>query len=684
MTWGHHTVTRHRAGKAVSLLAFIAAAGLLTSLPANAIAGGSPAADGTYGFVAKIDVGAGVRSCSGVLVDPNWVLTVKSCFPENAQGGKPAQPTKVTVGRTSLSGTAGKVVDAVNLIPRADRNLALVRLATPVEGVTPATVARTAPAAGESVRLAGYGRTATEWTPDRLQTGAAKVESAAASTLSVLGEGSVSVCRGDSGGPAFREVGGRFEVLGLHAASWQGGCVGETETRRTVTESRLDNLDGWLESQLIGLTATPLAQHGNKLSWLNPPSLQATGYRVYGARTADVPLVPANLLGTVGNGQFAHTALPAKQVWHYRVVPVTATGDGPASAIASATVKTHTISDFNGDGRDDISAVYNYDPQDLGTFTFDGSAQGPTAPVSKAQTGPNNWEMSSAKYLNGDFNGDGFADWGAFYNYGGANIKFFVRWGSPTGLKDAGELWDSAGHWDWNRAQFVAGDFNGDGRTDITAAYGYPNGQTKFWLFRGNPTGIDAPVVTWDSGENNWERTSSTFIAGDFNGDGRDDMAGLYDYGNYDVALFVADGTVEGHTKPAQQWRTGQGQWDPARSRLVAGDFDGDGRTDVAGLYGYADNRIALFVAKGTAGGVQHFAKRWESNPGDWYLGSSTFVAGDFNGDGRSDIGGFYNYGNGHLKLFNFRGQPDGSTDKGTEAWDSAGGWAWERALFIQ
>ncbi|WHT21673.1 FG-GAP-like repeat-containing protein [Crossiella sp. CA-258035] len=677
-------MTRHRAGKAVGLLAFTTAAALLTSLPAHGLAGGTAAAEGSYGFVAKIDVGPGTRSCSGVLIDPNWVLTVKSCFPENAQGGKPAQPTKVTVGRAVLSGSTGQVVDAVNLVHRADRNLSLVRLATPVAGVVPATVAKTAPAAGDTVRLAGYGRTATEWTPDRLHTGPAKVESAAATTLSVLGEGSVSVCRGDSGGPAFRETGSRAEVIGLHAASWQGGCMGETETRRTVTESRVDNLDGWLEAQLIGLTATPLAQHGNQLSWLNPPSLNATAYRVYGAQTADVPLVPANLLGTVSDGRYAHTALPAKQTWHYRVVPVTAAGDGPVSSVASATVKTHTISDFNGDGRDDISAIYDYSNGDAGTFSFDGTVAGPTEPVSKHRTGPNNWTVSSAKYLNGDFNGDGFADWGAFYNYGGGNIKFWVRWGSPTGLKDGAALWDSAGQWDWNRAQFVAGDFNGDGRTDVTAAYGYENGRTAFWLFRGNPTGVDAPVQTWNSGDGNWERTSSTFVAGDFNGDGRDDMAALYNYGGYDVALFIANGTVDGHTAPVQQWRTGPNQWDPGRSRLLAGDFDGDGRTDIAGLYGYPDDRLALYVAKSTANGLGRFAMTWETRPGDWHLPSSVWVAGDFNGDGRSDLGGFYHYGGGNIKLFNFRGQPGGGTDRGADGWDSRGGWYWERAHFIQ
>ncbi|MDQ3680176.1 MAG: esterase, partial [Actinomycetota bacterium] len=47
---------------------------------------------------------------------------------------------------------------------------------------------------------------------------------------------------------------------------------------------------------------------------------------------------------------------------------------------------------------------------------------------------------------------------------------------------------------------------------------------------------------------------------------------------------------------------------------------------------------------------------KWYSCAGCTYWESSKLVAGDFNGDGRHDIGMFYNYGGGNTGLWTFNG----------------------------
>jgi V8-like Glu-specific endopeptidase len=245
---------RSIAGRLIATLAVAATGTLLAGTPAHAITGGSAAADGTYRFVAKIDVG-GTQSCTGALIDPRWVITSAACFAQPGKlvvAGPPAEATTVTVGRTNVSGTAGRVVAAVQLIPRADRDLVLVRLATGVYDVPTVKIGAGAPVLGETLRVAGYGRTATEWVPDRLQTGQMVVVGSTDTTVGIAGQApeNVDICKGDAGGPAFREGATGAELVAIHSASWQRGCLAVTGTRQGAVETRLDNLGDWVQQSI--------------------------------------------------------------------------------------------------------------------------------------------------------------------------------------------------------------------------------------------------------------------------------------------------------------------------------------------------------------------------------------------------------------------------------------------------
>lgn len=113
-----------------------------------------PASDPAYGFAAKVDGGA--RACSGALVEPQWIITAKSCFTDLRPDG-----VTVTIGRTNLESTSDLKTTLTTVVPHPDRDLALAELATPAEGVTPVRVAATPAAPGEQLKLAGFGRTKT-------------------------------------------------------------------------------------------------------------------------------------------------------------------------------------------------------------------------------------------------------------------------------------------------------------------------------------------------------------------------------------------------------------------------------------------------------------------------------------------------------------------------------------------
>ncbi|MBB5119132.1 hypothetical protein AF335_15515 [Streptomyces eurocidicus] len=247
---------RPRAAMAAGLLASTAVAGLLTATSADAVVG-TAAKDGTYTFTAKLDIGAGQRSCSAALIAQQWLVTAASCFADNpAQGfkvaaGAPKLKTTATVGRTDLTRDAGSVVNVVELVPREDRDLVLARLETPVPGVAPVGVGSNAALPGEDLWASGYGRTKDEWVPDRLHYAKFTVGSVKDTSLGLSGKSDDAVlCQGDTGGPAFRDIGGRYELAGIHSTSGQAGCFGtdEAETRKGATDTRVDDIAAWIQT----------------------------------------------------------------------------------------------------------------------------------------------------------------------------------------------------------------------------------------------------------------------------------------------------------------------------------------------------------------------------------------------------------------------------------------------------
>ncbi|MFJ4091257.1 trypsin-like serine protease [Kitasatospora sp. NPDC089913] len=176
-------------------------------------------------------------ACTGALVDRSWVITTASCFADDparpsAVGGAPKWRTTVTVGRTDLNATnTGLSTEVVDLVARADRALVMAKLASPVDGIVPLKVATAAPVPAEKLKAPGHGRTRTEWIPSRLHVGAFTLAGVRPTAVHTTGTGGSAICKGDTGAPVVREVGGRTELVAVASRSCQGSCLGESESR---------------------------------------------------------------------------------------------------------------------------------------------------------------------------------------------------------------------------------------------------------------------------------------------------------------------------------------------------------------------------------------------------------------------------------------------------------------------
>ncbi|MFI6009675.1 FG-GAP and VCBS repeat-containing protein [Streptomyces sp. NPDC051243] len=208
-------------------------------------------------------------------------------------------------------------------------------------------------------------------------------------------------------------------------------------------------------------------------------------------------------------------------------------------------------------------------------------------------------------------------------------------------------------------AHVPVADFNGDGIGDIAAsAYGaYVSGRDsagQVVVLYGTATGVSSAkrktISQNTTGTPGTAETGDGFGAetayADFNGDGYDDLAVS--------APWEKVGTDTNGGGVAILWGSASGLTgsgvtvaDPAPSAhdywgkdLAAGDFDGDGKADLA--VGNSSSTIHVFKggfnASGTAGGRYTIKPPIYNGSNDFPYGPLSLTAGDVNGDKRTDL----------------------------------------------
>ncbi len=314
--------------------------------------------------------------------------------------------------------------------------------------------------------------------------------------------------------------------------------------------------------------------------------------------------------------------------------------------------------DFDGDGKTDLATVSqnaNGGWSDWLALEFSNGGSG----LWQARTPRhmrNGGKDSIYQTLTGDFNGDGKTDLATISQAGGGGWRDWVGMEISTGTGFASGVWRASTPLHMRNGgalsdyRVFAVDVNGDKKTDIVTIGVNAAGGWADWAAVELSTGTGFTSQVWplrlpkhirNGGFGRYE-----VLPGDFNGDGRIDLAafgggagGWKDW--YAVALSTGTGFVSAEwpsTTPQHVRNGGVGGY-----RFLVGDYNGDGKSDIAtvsplGSGGWKDwISVDLSTGAGFSSGLWPAATPTHMRNGG-ALADYRVVAADLNGDGRTDL----------------------------------------------
>jgi len=264
------------------------------------------------------------------------------------------------------------------------------------------------------------------------------------------------------------------------------------------------------------------------------------------------------------------------------------------------------------------------------------------------------WNLSQSRMLPADFNGDGKQDVVGVYDHGDGLISMWAFRSDGTDFSLPTRAYNGCRKcWDLSRSQMVPADVNGDGRDEVIGVYDY-GGSIRMWKFASDGNTFAAPTLTYRSCDGCWSLSQSRMLAADVNGDGKDDMLSAYDYGNGTMGIwaFLSNGT--GFFPPQLWHRSCTRCWELGQSELLPADVNGDGKDDLVIVYDYGDGYIRMWNFLSNGGGFSPMRQSYRGCTNCWYMDRSQMTVAEVNGDGKSDIVAAYDYGGGVMGMWGY------------------------------
>jgi hypothetical protein len=266
----------------------------------------------------------------------------------------------------------------------------------------------------------------------------------------------------------------------------------------------------------------------------------------------------------------------------------------------SVMVTADAALDYNGDHKTDYVVVRNTGGGSGGQVTWFINYNGVGGTLGYA------WGISTDFFVSGDFDGDGKDDVTVWRPGAAGTAAFYIL--NSNGFTARVEPFGQTGD-----DPTVVNDYNGDGKDDV-AVYrsGASAGQQSFWYYRT----VAGGAVTYVP----WGVNGDFPNPGDFDGNGSADFQVQRNNGSGGGVFWTLLST--GTTQPQFVFGT-------SSDLLLPGDYDGDGKTDVCVARGSGGNIIWYYRPSSTGGAV---------GPITWGISATDFpTQGDYDGDGRTD-----------------------------------------------
>ena len=322
--------------------------------------------------------------------------------------------------------------------------------------------------------------------------------------------------------------------------------------------------------------------------------------------------------------------------------PLAAVKPSPLRAVGVIGATVAASGDFRGNGKSQIALLQ--DPnKDLTLRINVRDANGETFTESTWFTStPGFFALKRAKLAVADANGDGKDDLVALYKDGPTASRLLVFRSTGSTFLPPEAWWQSDGY-AWDRVSAIlAGAFGSSDRDQLVLAYQYENAQLKLHSFEstGSSFTYGGGQGVYDSGAGQFDASRARFAVGRFTRtSGPQQIAVLYQYPNAKVRIGVFDPLPSGLVLQGGIYETNEGEYDLSRATVSAADVTGDGRDDLVALYGDADGSAKVQVFDGANGfKPANGWTGWAALPASSVCaGGSVLLVGDWDGDKKPD-----------------------------------------------